>query len=151
MICHNRVHIESSFSCYCKYIFTFLILGNKSSLRVQSHDAIFHPTFHLIFTSNSLSTKTVIFDHLSWKQSRKIYWKSDCLRFSVHFLLMRIVTSQWLFPVIFQLNFFNIIILKWWKGRCYVLSYDHLINWLAWAGRFEIGRKISSRDCTFML
>lgn len=69
------------------------------------------------------------------------------VRFSIDFLV-RIVTSQWLFPYTKNNNngFIN------WKSnvklyRVTTSTIDY--NWLTWASRFEIGWKTTSCDRTF--
>lgn len=60
-----------------------------SSVKMQSHDAIFHP----IFSSNSLSTKIIPCDYLIESEVLKWIENLKCVQFLI-ISLMRIMTSQ---------------------------------------------------------
>lgn len=93
---------SSVYACTMGIVF-FLFLseqGIQFSLKVWSHNAIFHQIYHTIFLiSNLLSTKTESCDNLSWKQNLKVAYKSDCVPFSIDFLV-RIMKSKWLYQYI---------------------------------------------------
>lgn len=70
----------------------------QAILKVRSDDTIFHQ----IFSLDSLLTYKIVpcYQHgvESWKQSLKYVENLKCVRFSIN-SLVKIVTSQWLYPI----------------------------------------------------